>query len=71
MRLFGKVDGVIDRYDRAGWLTMPFDLSPFIGSDVSAFALYIMRSWKASGLICQSHATTVHIDEMRAFTLER
>ena len=26
MRLFGKVDGVIDRLDRAGWLTMPFDL---------------------------------------------
>lgn len=25
MRLFGKVDGAIDRYDRAGWLTMPFD----------------------------------------------
>jgi hypothetical protein len=25
MRLFGKVDGVVDRYDRAGWLTMPFD----------------------------------------------
>ena len=26
MRLFGKVDGVIDRIDRAGLLTMPFDL---------------------------------------------
>lgn len=27
MRLFGKVDGVIDRFDRAEWLTMPFDLA--------------------------------------------
>lgn len=27
MRLFGKVDGSIDRYDRAEWLTGPFDLA--------------------------------------------
>lgn len=27
MRLFGKVDGTIDRYDRADWLSMPFDLA--------------------------------------------
>lgn len=27
MRLFGKVDGAIDRYDRAGWFTQPFDLA--------------------------------------------
>jgi hypothetical protein len=27
MRLFGKIDGKIDRFDRAGWLTMPFDLA--------------------------------------------
>lgn len=27
MRLFGKVDSAIDRYDRAGWLTPPFDLA--------------------------------------------
>lgn len=27
MRLFGKVDGAIDRFDRAEWLTGPFDLS--------------------------------------------
>lgn len=27
MRLFGKVDGDINRYDRAGWLTPPFDYS--------------------------------------------
>lgn len=26
MRLFGKVDGTIDRFERASWLTMPFDL---------------------------------------------
>ena len=25
MRLFGKVDGVIDRFDRAEWLSPPFD----------------------------------------------
>ena len=25
MRLFGKVNGTIDRFDRAGWLTRPFD----------------------------------------------
>lgn len=25
MRLFGKVDGIIDRYDRAEWMTPPFD----------------------------------------------
>jgi len=27
MRLFGKVDGVVDRFDRAGWLSLPFDLA--------------------------------------------
>lgn len=27
MRLFGKVDGTIDRFDRAGWMTGPFDLA--------------------------------------------
>lgn len=27
MRLFGKVDGAINRYDRAAWLTVPFDLA--------------------------------------------
>ena len=27
MRLFGKVDGTVDRYDRAGWLTPIFDLA--------------------------------------------
>lgn len=27
MRLFGKVDGTIDRYDRAEWLSLPFDLA--------------------------------------------
>jgi len=26
VRLFGKVDGAINRFDRAGWLTLPFDL---------------------------------------------
>jgi hypothetical protein len=35
MRLFGFLDGILDRLDRAGWLTPPFDLafgkpSPFI-----------------------------------------
>lgn len=27
MRLFGKIDGAINRYDRAEWLTLPFDLA--------------------------------------------
>lgn len=27
MRLFGKVDGTIDRLDRAAWLTTIFDLA--------------------------------------------
>jgi hypothetical protein len=27
MRLFPKVDGAVDRYERAGLLTMPFDLA--------------------------------------------
>jgi hypothetical protein len=27
MRLFGKVDGTVDRFDRAEWLTPPFDLA--------------------------------------------
>ena len=27
MRLFGKIDGAVDRVDRAGWLTEPFDLA--------------------------------------------
>ena len=27
MRLFGKVNGTIDRFDRAQWMTPPFDLA--------------------------------------------
>lgn len=27
MRLFPKVDGTVDRFERAGLLTMPFDLA--------------------------------------------
>ncbi len=27
MRLFGKVNSLIDRFDRAEWMTLPFDLS--------------------------------------------
>ena len=27
MRLFGKVNGKIDRFDRAGWFTRRFDLA--------------------------------------------
>jgi len=27
VRLFGKVDSTVDRYDRAEWLTVPFDLA--------------------------------------------
>jgi hypothetical protein len=27
MRLFGKITGAVDRYDRADWLTPPFDLA--------------------------------------------
>lgn len=27
MRLFGKVDNTVDRFDRAQWLTPPFDLA--------------------------------------------
>lgn len=27
MRLFGRVDGQINREDRAGWLSCPFDLA--------------------------------------------
>ena len=29
MRLFGKVNTAIDRYDRAAWLTPPFDVRTF------------------------------------------
>lgn len=32
MRLFGKVNSTIDRFDRAGWLTVPFDLSARAGA---------------------------------------
>lgn len=27
MRLFGKVDNAINRYERASWITCPFDLA--------------------------------------------
>lgn len=27
MRIFGKVDGTVDRFDRAHWSTPPFDLA--------------------------------------------
>ena len=27
MRLFGKVDSAVDRFERAAWLTLPFDLA--------------------------------------------
>lgn len=41
MRLFGKVDGAIDRFDRAEWLSMPFDLAweaPVATVDLHAFS---------------------------------
>lgn len=36
MRLFGKVDGAIDRFDRAGWLTLPFDLAFLVTTTAGA-----------------------------------
>jgi hypothetical protein len=27
VRLFGRVTGIVDRFDRAEWLTLPFDLA--------------------------------------------
>jgi len=27
MRLFSKIDNMIDRFDRGGWMTRPFDLA--------------------------------------------
>jgi len=39
MRIFGKVDNTIDRFDRAQWLTPPFDLAFVVPSvdDTGAF----------------------------------
>lgn len=36
MRLFGKVDGQINRFDRAEWMTPPFD-GVFAGRKPGAF----------------------------------
>jgi len=41
MRLFGKIDGSINRFDRAQWLTCPFDLAflaPVVGAPERVFA---------------------------------
>ena len=41
MRLFGKIDGSINRFDRAQWLTSPFDLAflaPVVGAPERVFA---------------------------------
>lgn len=39
MRLFGKVDGTVSRFDRAQWLSQPFDLA-FAGSGPSMNPAY-------------------------------
>lgn len=41
MRLFGKIDGSVNRFDRAQWLTSPFDLAfvaPAVGTPERVFA---------------------------------
>lgn len=35
MRLFGVVDGTVDRFDRAGWMTPPFDVAFALAFDPS------------------------------------
>ncbi len=41
MRLFGKIDGSVNRFDRAQWLTCPFDralVAPVAGAPERVFA---------------------------------
>lgn len=52
MRLFPLADGTIDRYDRAGWITGPFD----IGSNVYPswhvpFSVDFAEQWSVSGSV--------------------
>lgn len=41
MRLFGKVDGNIDRHDRAEWLSLPFDLAWLNSIASKLFIVYL------------------------------
>lgn len=66
MRLFGKVDGNVDRLDRAAWLTVPFDLSFATGISGEATLTFSpagkLEGWAAvagTALLTFSPAATV------------
>ena len=63
MRLFGKVNSAIDRFDRAEWMTPPFDLSlaaAAIGTVSERYA--IVGTQAANFLIDGTQAANFEID---------
>lgn len=71
MRLFPKVDGAVDRYERAAWMTVPFDLSWLTGGEVISFTAYIDRARSFVGYIEQDLAKIIRICRSRTFKVER
>lgn len=76
MRLFGKVDGQINRFDRAQYLTGPFDLAfaapsnPIygpIGMEAAQAYVHGMRSAKSridGAQACQAVVSGMHSTEV-------
>lgn len=72
MRLFGQVDGAVDRRDRAGWLTPPFDLAfRMPGGEMVDFTLYVDRARDFTASICRTPDVTLYVDRARDFAVER
>ena len=72
MRLFGKVDGSINRFDRADWLTMPFDLSWLATVyEVITDTAYICRSITGDAHITRELSGTANICTLVSSGVER
>ena len=74
MRLFGKVDGSVDRYDRAGWLSCPFDLAFLVATQgpyyVDASQMYVANAaigevFSAGARVGEIHAAEPQVGEVR------
>lgn len=56
MRLFARPNGSVDRYDRAAWLTPPFDLAWGVHGPYRVAAACTFRSGAARGEVFHSGA---------------
>lgn len=80
MRLFGRVNGAIDRFDRAEWLTPPFDLGTYwppevydatlrITQAVAVGVLAMAETMAVSLVLCQRAAESLILNQETAVEL--